>query len=164
MADGAQYLIREYALPLKPEDYFGVMRSVIAELYESVELKARRAGAAGPAQSRRSPDVHLLKHMERPVQGRAHPAGLDDHFEFYIEAQGPLHKSRPDVFFEALHRLGGTDPVPAPSARIPSTPPAPPTTRASTSSASPTPPAPPMSPPSAKSATSSCRSGGQLKL
>ena len=36
--------------------------------------------------------------------------GLDDHFEFYIEAQGPLHKSRPDVFFEALHRLGGTDP------------------------------------------------------
>ena len=39
MADGAQYLIREYALPLKPEDYFGVMRSVIAELYESVELK-----------------------------------------------------------------------------------------------------------------------------
>ena len=36
--------------------------------------------------------------------------GLDDHFEFYIEAQGPLHKSRPDVFFEALHSLGGTDP------------------------------------------------------
>ena len=39
MADGAQYLIREYALPLRPEDYFGVMRSVIAELYETVELK-----------------------------------------------------------------------------------------------------------------------------
>ena len=36
--------------------------------------------------------------------------GLDDHFEFYVEAQGPLHKSRPDVFFEAFHRLGGTDP------------------------------------------------------
>ena len=27
MTDGAQYLIREYALPLRPEDYFGVMRS-----------------------------------------------------------------------------------------------------------------------------------------
>ena len=39
MADGAQYLIREYGLPLAPEDYFGVMRSVIAELYETVELK-----------------------------------------------------------------------------------------------------------------------------
>ena len=36
---GTQYLIREYALPLRPEDYFGVMRSVIAELYETVELK-----------------------------------------------------------------------------------------------------------------------------
>ena len=36
--------------------------------------------------------------------------GVDDCFEFYIEAQGPLHKSRPDVFFAALQRLGGTDP------------------------------------------------------
>ena len=41
MADGAQYLIREYALPLRPEGYFGVMRSVIAELYETVEQIGR---------------------------------------------------------------------------------------------------------------------------
>ena len=27
--------------------------------------------------------------------------GVDDCFEFYIEAQGPLHKSRPDVFLAA---------------------------------------------------------------
>ena len=67
MADGAQYLIREYALPLKPEDYFGVMRSVIAELYESVELK---------------PGVREL--LAR------------------LKAEG--------AFFEAFHRLGGTDP------------------------------------------------------
>ena len=56
--------------------------------------------------------------------------GVDDCFEFYIEAQGPLHKSRPDVFFAALQRLGGTDRTAAPSARIPSTRPAPPTTQA----------------------------------
>ena len=39
MLEGAQYLIREYDLPLTEESYFSVMREVIAELYETVELK-----------------------------------------------------------------------------------------------------------------------------
>ncbi len=39
MQEGAQYLIREYGLPLTEESYFSVMREVIAELYETVELK-----------------------------------------------------------------------------------------------------------------------------
>ena len=39
MADGARYLIREYDLPLTEADYYNVMREVIAELYETVELK-----------------------------------------------------------------------------------------------------------------------------
>ena len=36
--------------------------------------------------------------------------GIDEYFDFYVEAQGALHKSRPDVFFQTLTRLGGTDP------------------------------------------------------
>ena len=36
--------------------------------------------------------------------------GIDEYFDFYVEAQGALHKSRPDVFFQTLARLGGTDP------------------------------------------------------
>ena len=39
MADGAAYLIREYDLPLKMEDYNDVMWDVIPKLYETVELK-----------------------------------------------------------------------------------------------------------------------------
>ena len=38
MADGAAYLIREYDLPLKMEDYNDVMWDVITKLYETVEL------------------------------------------------------------------------------------------------------------------------------
>ena len=39
MEDGAQYLIREYALPLDMDSYRDVMYEVIAALYEKVELK-----------------------------------------------------------------------------------------------------------------------------
>ena len=39
MQDGARYLIREYDLPLTETQYYDVMREVIAELYETVELK-----------------------------------------------------------------------------------------------------------------------------
>ena len=46
MQEGAQYLIREYGLPLTEESYFSVMREVIAELYETVELKPGPNSAA----------------------------------------------------------------------------------------------------------------------
>ena len=110
MTDGAQYLIREYALPLRPEDYFGVMRSVIAELYETVELKpgVRELLARLKAEGARMCICsNTWSDQCKTVLTRL---GVDDCFEFYIEAQGPLHKSRPDVFFAALQRLGGTDP------------------------------------------------------
>ena len=77
MQEGAQYLIREYGLPLTEESYFSVMREVIAELYETVELK---------------PGVRTM-------------------LSFIVEAQGVLHKSRPEVFFECMSRLGGADPA-----------------------------------------------------
>ena len=40
MADGAAYLIREYDLPLKMEDYNDVMWDVITKLYETLQNNA----------------------------------------------------------------------------------------------------------------------------
>ena len=37
--------------------------------------------------------------------------GIDEYFDFYIEARGAMSKSSPAPFMEALHRLGGTDPA-----------------------------------------------------
>ena len=72
MQEGAQYLIREYGLPLTEESYFSVMREVIAELYETVELRAHEAGKAA---GRGRTHVHLLQHLGRTVPHRAYPAG-----------------------------------------------------------------------------------------
>ena len=47
MQEGAQYLIREYDLPLDETAYYDVMRQAIAELYETVELKPGVPGS-GP--------------------------------------------------------------------------------------------------------------------
>ena len=69
MADGAAYLIREYDLPLKMEDYND------HKALRDRGAQARRAGAAGPPEGRGCPHVHLLQHLERPVPHRAHPFG-----------------------------------------------------------------------------------------
>lgn len=37
--------------------------------------------------------------------------GIDEYFDFYIEARGAMSKSSSAPFMEALHRLGGTDPA-----------------------------------------------------
>lgn len=37
--------------------------------------------------------------------------GIDEYFDFYIEARGAMSKSSPAPFMEALHRLGGTSPA-----------------------------------------------------
>ena len=86
MADGAAYLIREYDLPLKMEDYNDVMWDVITKLYKTVELK---------------PGVReLLARLK--AEGARMCICTVRHWA--------LHKSRPDVFFQTLTRLGGTDP------------------------------------------------------
>lgn len=110
MQEGARYLIREYALPLTETQYYDVMREVIAELYETVELKpgVRELLARLKAEGARMCICsNTWSDQCKAVLTRL---GVDDCFEFYIEAQGPLHKSRPDVFFAALQRLGGIDP------------------------------------------------------
>ena len=110
MADGAAYLIREYDLPLKMEDYNDVMWDVITKLYETVELKpgVRELLARLKAEGARMCICSNTWSAQcRTVLTRL---GIDEYFDFYVEAQGALHKSRPDVFFQTLTRLGGTDP------------------------------------------------------
>ena len=111
MEDGAQYLIREYALPLDRNGYLDVMREVIAQLYEKVELKPgvrdtlARLRAEG---ARMCVCTNTWSSQCRTVLTRL---GIDEYFDFYIEARGAMSKSSPAPFMEALHRLGGTSPA-----------------------------------------------------
>ena len=111
MADGAAYLIREYDLPLKMEDYNDVMWDVITKLYETVELKP---GVRELLARLKAEGAHMCicsntwNAQCRTVLTRL---GIADYFSFIVEAQGVLHKSRPEVFFECMHRLGGADPA-----------------------------------------------------
>ena len=139
MEDGAQYLIR-----------------VIAQLYEKVELKPgvrdtlARLRAEG---ARMCICSNTWSSQCRTVLTRL---GIDEYFDFYIEARGAMSKSSPAPFMEALHRLGGTEPagcaVCEDALYAAQTP-------ASIWWAFRTPPAPPMPPLCAASATSSCRTG-----
>ena len=111
MQDGAQYLIRTYELPLTEDTYFDVMREVIAQLYETVELKpgVREILAKLKAEGARMCICSNTWAAQcRTVLTRL---GVADHFEFIQEAQGAMHKSRPEVFAECLRRLGGTAPA-----------------------------------------------------
>ena len=111
MADGAAYLIREYDLPLKMEDYNDVMWDVITKLYETVELKpgVRELLARLKAEGARMCICsNTWADQCRTVLTRL---GIAQYFSFIVEAQGVLHKSRPEVFFECMSRLGGADPA-----------------------------------------------------
>ena len=111
MADGAAYLIREYDLPLKMEDYNDVMWDVITKLYETVELKpgVRELLARLKAEGARMCICsNTWADQCRTVLTRL---GIAGYFSFIVEAQGVLHKSRPEVFFECMSRLGGADPA-----------------------------------------------------
>ena len=88
MAEGAEYLIRTYDLPLTLRDYEPAMRQVIRDLYKKVELK---------------PGV-------REMLARL---GVADCFEFFYTAQGAKSKAHPEVFHEVLERLGGSEPADA---------------------------------------------------
>ena len=111
MADGAAYLIREYDLPLKMEDYNDVMWDVITKLYETVELKpgVRELLARLKAEGARMCICsNTWADQCRTVLTRL---GIAGYFSFIVEAHGALHKSRPEVFFECMSRLGGADPA-----------------------------------------------------
>lgn len=109
--EGAEYLIREYDLPLTMDNYMGVMRQVIADLYDTVELKpgVRELLARLKAEGARMCICsNTWADQCRAVLTRL---GVDDYFEFYVEAQGAKSKHHPETFAETLARLGGTDPA-----------------------------------------------------
>ena len=110
MQEGARYLIREYDLPLTEESYFAVMREVIAELYETVELKPGVRTMLAKLQAEGAHMCICSNTWSAQCRTVLTRLGIDEYFDFYVEAQGALHKSRPDVFFQTLARLGGTDP------------------------------------------------------
>ena len=88
-----------------------MMREVIAQLYEKVELKPgvrdtlARLRAEG---ARMCVCSNTWSSQCRAVLTRL---GIDEYFDFYIEARGAMSKSSPAPFMEALHRLGGTSPA-----------------------------------------------------
>jgi HAD superfamily hydrolase (TIGR01509 family) len=111
MQEGAQYLIREYGLPLTEESYFSVMREVIAELYETVELKPGVRTMLAKLQAEGARMCICSNTWAEQCRTVLTRLGIAQYFSFIVEAQGVLHKSRPEVFFECMSRLGGADPA-----------------------------------------------------
>ena len=111
MAEGARYLIREYDLPLDETQYYEVMRQVIAELYETVELKPGVRSLLARLQAEGARMCICSNTWADQCRTVLTRLGIADSFAFIMEAQGAMHKSRPEVFFECLHRLGGADPA-----------------------------------------------------
>ena len=111
MEDGAQYLIREYALPLDRNGYLDVMREVIAQLYETVDLKPGVRTLLAKLQAEGARLCLCSNTWADQCRTVLTRLGIADYFSFIVEAQGVLHKSRPEVFFECMHRLGGADPA-----------------------------------------------------
>ena len=111
MQEGAQYLIREYGLPLTEESYFSVMREVIAQLYEKVELKPGVRDALARLRAEGARMCVCSNTWSSQCRAVLTRLGIDEYFDFYIEARGTMSKSSPAPFMEALHRLGGTEPA-----------------------------------------------------
>ena len=111
MQEGAQYLIREYGLPLTEESYFSVMREVIAELYETVELKPGVRTMLAKLQAEGARMCICSNTWAEQCRTVLTRLGIAQYFSFIVEARGVLHKSRPEVFFECMSCLGGADPA-----------------------------------------------------
>ena len=111
MDEGAEYLIREYQLPLTVAEYYAEIRDVIAELYETVELKPGVRAMLAKLQAEGARLCLCSNTWADQCRTVLTRLGIADYFAFIVEAQGVLHKSRPEVFFECLHRLGGADPA-----------------------------------------------------
>ena len=111
MADGAAYLIREYDLPLKMEDYNDVMWDVITKLYETVELKPGVRTMLAKLQAEGARMCICSNTWAEQCRTVLTRLGIAQYFSFIVEARGVLHKSHPEVFFECMSRLGGADPA-----------------------------------------------------
>lgn len=109
LRDSPQYMIREYDLPLDEAGYWQLLNEVVPQLYRTAQLKPgvpellARLRAEG---ARLCICSNTWAELCREVLTRL---GVAEYFEFFITAQGPKSKAHPEVFFEALERLGGAD-------------------------------------------------------
>ena len=113
MADGAAYLIREYDLPLKMEDYNDVMWDVITKLYETVELKSGVRELLARLKAEGARMCICSNTWAEQCEEVLTRLGVADYFEFFYTAQGAKSKAHPEVFHEVLERLGGSEPADA---------------------------------------------------
>ena len=97
MQEGAQYLIREYGLPLTEESYFSVMREVIAELYETVELKPGVRTMLAKLQAEGARMCICSNTWAEQCRTVLTRLGIAQYFSFIVEARGVLHKSHPEA-------------------------------------------------------------------
>lgn len=107
----AEYLHQEYGLPMDEVGYTRLLRQEVNHLYQTVELKPGvREMLARLAQqgARMCICSNTWEAQCREVLSRL---GVESYFEFFITAQGEQSKRRPEVFLEAMQRLGGTDPA-----------------------------------------------------
>ena len=93
MADGARYLIREYDLPLTEAEYYDVMRDVIAQLYETVDLKPGVRTLLAKLQAEGARLCLCSNTWSDQCRTVLTRLGIADYFSFIVEAQGVLHKS-----------------------------------------------------------------------
>ena len=109
--DTAQYLIATYDLPLTIDSYTRAAVDAVDRLYRTVSLKPgveemlARLDESGAKLCVCSATWQFM--CER-VLGRL---GVLDKFQFVLTAGNDNSKHHPDVFFEALGRLGGSDPA-----------------------------------------------------
>ena len=88
MQEGAQYLIREYGLPLTEESYFSVMREVIAELYETVELKPGVRTMLAKLQAEGARMCICSNTWAEQCRTVLTRLGIAQYFSFIVEARG----------------------------------------------------------------------------
>lgn len=110
LRESAEYLISHYELPLNESSYVDALRETVSQLYEQVELKPGVRELLAHLRAEGARCCICSNTWEEQCRTVLNRLGIADYFEFYITAQGAKSKHMPDVFYEAMERLGGTDP------------------------------------------------------
>ena len=107
----AQYLIETYDLPLTIDGYTRAAVDAVGRLYQGVGLKPGVAQVLDRLEAegaRMCVCSATWQFMCERVLGRL---GILDKFQFVLTAGNDNSKHHPEVFFQALGRLGGADPA-----------------------------------------------------
>ena len=107
----AQYLIAAYELPLTIDSYTRAAVDAVGRLYQTVSLKPGVAETLARLEAegaRMCVCSATWQFMCERVLGRL---GVLDRFQFILSTREGHTKHQPGIFYEALGRLGGTDPA-----------------------------------------------------